>query len=60
MSSKLIIVHLFNLIHNYYIRSRLDKFRDDTLQKPILSIIGAIIRDYQPLFENYYFYTSGT
>lgn len=28
--------------------------------KPLLSLLGSLIQDYQPLWQNYYFYTAGS
>ncbi|KAI8803268.1 peroxisome membrane protein [Cladochytrium replicatum] len=42
-----------------FTRERLDGFITATSGKPLISIISAVLKDYQPLWEEYYFYTSG-
>ncbi|KAI9597240.1 peroxisome membrane protein [Syncephalis fuscata] len=43
-----------------YTKSRVDGVRNWLSSKPLLSLIGSIIGNYQPLWESLYFYTSGS
>ncbi|CAG8504822.1 4574_t:CDS:2 [Diversispora eburnea] len=39
---------------------RINNFCQTVSNKPILSLFGGILRDYQPLWENIYFYTASS
>ncbi|KAI8075443.1 peroxisome membrane protein [Gilbertella persicaria] len=41
-------------------RPRLEKFCNKTESKPILSMVSGVLRDYLPLWEQIYFYTSAS
>ena len=41
-------------------RPRLEKFCVATQDRFLISIIAGVIRDYQPLWEKVYFYTSSS
>ncbi|GAB5588948.1 hypothetical protein Unana1_03848 [Umbelopsis nana] len=43
-----------------FTRPRLEKFCLATQDKTLLSIVAGVIRDYQPLWEKVYFYTSAS
>ncbi|OZJ04758.1 hypothetical protein BZG36_01830 [Bifiguratus adelaidae] len=43
-----------------YTRPRLERFCDKVQNKPLISIVAGVIRDYQPLWESVYFYTSAS
>ncbi|KAG0748275.1 hypothetical protein G6F57_003731 [Rhizopus arrhizus] len=54
----------FNLMRGvFYLRitrPRLERFCNKTEDKPILSMVSTIIREYLPLWEDIYFYTSAS
>ncbi|KAJ2159454.1 hypothetical protein GGF46_002998 [Coemansia sp. RSA 552] len=39
---------------------RLTRVADWCSNKPLLSLLGSLIQDYQPLWQQYYFYTAGS
>ncbi|CDS06887.1 hypothetical protein LRAMOSA09411 [Lichtheimia ramosa] len=41
-------------------RPRLERFCNSVENKPVLSLVSGILRDYLPLWENIYFYTSSS
>ncbi|KAI8140535.1 peroxisome membrane protein [Fennellomyces sp. T-0311] len=41
-------------------RPRLERFCNSVENKPVLSIVSGILRDYLPLWQNIYFYTSAS
>ncbi|KAI7861039.1 peroxisome membrane protein [Circinella umbellata] len=41
-------------------RPRLERFCNSVENKPVLSLVGGILRDYLPLWQNIYFYTSAS
>ncbi|KAJ1924440.1 hypothetical protein IWQ60_005204, partial [Tieghemiomyces parasiticus] len=43
-----------------YTKPRLDRFIARTEKKPLLSLFTGILKDYQPLWESVYFYTSAS
>ncbi|KAJ1819176.1 hypothetical protein LPJ56_001643 [Coemansia sp. RSA 2599] len=43
-----------------FTESRLTRIAEWCNNKPLLSLLGSLIQDYQPLWENYYFYTAGS
>ncbi|KAI9482848.1 MAG: peroxisome membrane protein [Benjaminiella poitrasii] len=55
---------LFNLMRGiFYLkitRPRLERFCNRTESKPILSMAAGVLRDYLPLWEQIYFYTSAS
>jgi hypothetical protein len=40
------------------IRERLHNFCESASKKPLISLVGGIVRDYQPLWESVYFYSN--
>lgn len=38
-------------------RERLHNFCESASKKPLISLVGGIVRDYQPLWESVYFYS---
>ncbi|KAJ1937361.1 hypothetical protein FBU59_004773, partial [Linderina macrospora] len=45
---------------NRFTESRLTGVAEWCNNKPLLSLLGALIQDYQPLWQNYYFYTAAS
>ncbi|KAJ2025397.1 hypothetical protein IWW57_003391 [Coemansia sp. S610] len=43
-----------------YTESRLTRVAEWCNNKPLLSLLGSLIQDYQPLWQNYYFYTAAS
>ncbi|KAJ1951861.1 hypothetical protein EC988_003865, partial [Linderina pennispora] len=43
-----------------FTESRLTRVADWCNNKPLLSLLGALIQDYQPLWQHYYFYTAAS
>ncbi|KAJ2500832.1 hypothetical protein IWW47_003177 [Coemansia sp. RSA 2052] len=43
-----------------FTESRLTRVAEWCNNKPLLSLLGSLIQDYQPLWQNYYFYTSAS
>ncbi|KAJ2006382.1 hypothetical protein GGI04_001900 [Coemansia thaxteri] len=43
-----------------FTESRLTRAAEWCSNKPLLSLLGSLIQDYQPLWQNYYFYTAGS
>ncbi|KAJ1800190.1 hypothetical protein LPJ59_001279 [Coemansia sp. RSA 2399] len=43
-----------------FVESRMTRVADWCGNKPLLSLVGALIRDYLPLWQQYYFYTSAS
>ncbi|KAJ2745266.1 hypothetical protein GGI20_002289 [Coemansia sp. BCRC 34301] len=43
-----------------FTESRLTHIAEWCNNKPLLSLLGSLIQDYQPLWQNYYFYTSAS
>ncbi|KAJ1727441.1 hypothetical protein LPJ61_004567 [Coemansia biformis] len=43
-----------------FTESRLTRIADWCNNKPLLSLLGSLIQDYQPLWQQYYFYTAGS
>ncbi|ORX74806.1 hypothetical protein DL89DRAFT_273868 [Linderina pennispora] len=43
-----------------FTESRLTRVADWCNNKPLLSLLGALIQDYQPLWQQYYFYTAAS
>jgi len=41
-----------------YTRPKLESFADMASQKPLLSLFGALVRDWVPLIDEYYYYTA--
>ncbi|KAI9250529.1 peroxisome membrane protein [Phascolomyces articulosus] len=41
-------------------RPRLERFCNSVENKPVVSLVGGILRDYLPLWQNIYFYTSAS
>ncbi|KAI8923209.1 peroxisome membrane protein [Entophlyctis helioformis] len=46
--------------YDSFTKSHLDAFAASISTKPVVSMLGSVIKDYQPFWENYYFYTSGS
>ena len=44
--------------YDHYTKNVIGGFCDGLSNVPILSIIASLIRDYQPYWENYHFYTN--
>ncbi|KAJ3319463.1 Peroxisomal membrane protein pex16, partial [Boothiomyces sp. JEL0866] len=49
---------LRNPIYEIFSKPKIQGIIDWTITKPLLSIIGSVLNDYTPLWENYHFYTS--
>ncbi|KAJ2400763.1 hypothetical protein GGI23_001834 [Coemansia sp. RSA 2559] len=43
-----------------FVESRMTRMADWCSNKPLLSLVGALIHDYLPLWQQYYFYTSAS
>ncbi|KAJ1835533.1 hypothetical protein LPJ63_001013 [Coemansia sp. RSA 2711] len=43
-----------------FTESRLTRLAEWCNNKPLLSLLGSLIQDYQPLWQQYYFYTAGS
>ncbi|KAJ1833666.1 hypothetical protein LPJ73_007878 [Coemansia sp. RSA 2703] len=43
-----------------FTESRLSRVAEWCNNKPLLSLLGSLIQDYQPLWQQYYFYTAGS
>ncbi|KAJ1644942.1 hypothetical protein J3B02_000180 [Coemansia erecta] len=43
-----------------FTESRLTRVAEWCNNKPLLSLLGSLIQDYQPLWQQYYFYTAGS
>ncbi|KAJ2787740.1 hypothetical protein H4R21_007083 [Coemansia helicoidea] len=43
-----------------FTESRLTRVADWCSNKPLLSLLGSLIQDYQPLWQQFYFYTAGS
>ncbi|KAF0546618.1 peroxisome membrane protein [Gigaspora margarita] len=46
--------------YEQFTRPKINNFCNSVCNKPILSLFGGILRDYQPLWENIYFYTASS
>ncbi|KAG0346176.1 Peroxisomal membrane protein pex16 [Podila humilis] len=46
--------------YDRFTKERLHKFTESASKKPLISLVGGIVKDYQPLWESVYFYTSGS
>ncbi|KAF9208459.1 Peroxisomal membrane protein pex16 [Haplosporangium sp. Z 27] len=46
--------------YTQYTKERLDNFCESASKKPLISLVGGIVKDYQPLWESVYFYTAGS
>ncbi|KAF9427425.1 Peroxisomal membrane protein pex16 [Entomortierella beljakovae] len=46
--------------YTQFTKERLDNFCESASKKPLISLVGGIVRDYQPLWESVYFYTAGS
>ncbi|KAM3579156.1 Peroxisomal membrane protein pex16 [Umbelopsis sp. WA50703] len=46
--------------YQHFTKPKLEAFCDATETRPVASIIAGVIRDYQPLWEDVYFYTAGS
>ncbi|KAI8351568.1 peroxisomal membrane protein pex16 [Mortierella sp. GBAus27b] len=46
--------------YDRFTKERLHNFCESTSKKPLISLLGGIVQDYQPLWESVYFYTSGS
>ncbi|KAG0027468.1 Peroxisomal membrane protein pex16 [Podila clonocystis] len=46
--------------YDRFTKERLHKFTVAASKKPLISLVGGIVKDYQPLWESIYFYTSGS
>ncbi|KAF9911253.1 Peroxisomal membrane protein pex16 [Lobosporangium transversale] len=46
--------------YDQFTKERLHNFCESTSKKPLISLVGGIVRDYQPLWESVYFYTAGS
>jgi len=56
---RLLIYYLFKgPIWKTFTKPRLESFADKTENKPVLSIISALVRDWVPLIDEYYYYTA--
>ncbi|KAI9136300.1 peroxisome membrane protein [Paraphysoderma sedebokerense] len=51
---------LRNPVYEKLTKPRLDSFCASMIDKPLIRIFAAILQDYQPLWENIYFYTCGS
>ncbi|CAB4436316.1 unnamed protein product [Rhizophagus irregularis] len=47
-------------LYEKFTRTKINNFCHSVSNKPILSLFGGILRDYQPLWENVYFYTASS
>lgn len=50
----IIYEYFFRLTFN---RERLHRFTESASKKPLISLVGGIVKDYQPLWESVYFYS---
>ncbi|KAI9474504.1 hypothetical protein LPJ78_001181 [Coemansia sp. RSA 989] len=46
--------------YDQFTESRLSGIAEWCNRKPLLSLLGSLIQDYQPLWQQYYFYTAGS
>ncbi|KAF9996040.1 Peroxisomal membrane protein pex16 [Modicella reniformis] len=46
--------------YDRFTKERLSNFCEATSKKPLISLLGGIVRNYQPLWESVYFYTAGS
>ncbi|KAJ2455263.1 hypothetical protein EV183_000998 [Coemansia sp. RSA 2336] len=46
--------------YDRFTESRLSGIAEWCNRKPLLSLLGSLIQDYQPLWQQYYFYTAGS
>ncbi|KAJ2852255.1 hypothetical protein IWW36_000397 [Coemansia brasiliensis] len=46
--------------YDRFTESRLSGIAEWCNNKPLLSLLGSLIQDYQPLWQQYYFYTAGS
>ncbi|KAI8598921.1 peroxisome membrane protein [Dissophora ornata] len=46
--------------YDRFTKERLHNFCESASKKPLISLVGGIVRDYQPLWESVYFYTAGS
>ncbi|KAG0196812.1 Peroxisomal membrane protein pex16 [Mortierella sp. GBA30] len=46
--------------YDQFTKERLHNFCESASKKPLISLVAGIVRDYQPLWESVYFYTSGS
>ncbi|KAG0360811.1 Peroxisomal membrane protein pex16 [Mortierella sp. AD032] len=46
--------------YDRFTKERLHNFCESASKKPLISLVGGIVRDYQPLWESVYFYTSAS
>ncbi|KAG0249463.1 Peroxisomal membrane protein pex16 [Linnemannia exigua] len=46
--------------YDRFTKERLHNFCESVSKKPLISLVGGIVRDYQPLWESVYFYTAGS
>ncbi|TPX64188.1 hypothetical protein SpCBS45565_g06030 [Spizellomyces sp. 'palustris'] len=50
---------LRNPVYERFTKERLDAFVEGARKRPLISLFAGILRDYQPLWEKWHFYTSG-
>ncbi|KAJ3146060.1 Peroxisomal membrane protein pex16 [Geranomyces michiganensis] len=50
---------LRNPFYAHWTRARMNAFVDSAGRRPLISLFAGILRDYQPLWEKWHFYTSG-
>ncbi|KAI8592423.1 peroxisome membrane protein [Geranomyces variabilis] len=50
---------LRNPFYTHWTRARMNAFVDSAGRRPLISLFAGILRDYQPLWEKWHFYTSG-
>ncbi|KAF7985346.1 hypothetical protein HWV62_6559 [Athelia sp. TMB] len=41
-----------------YTRPKIESFTESTARTPILGLVGALVKDWMPLIDDYYYYTS--
>ncbi|KAG0004153.1 Peroxisomal membrane protein pex16 [Entomortierella chlamydospora] len=46
--------------YDQFTKERLNNFCESASKKPLISLVGGIVQDYQPLWESVYFYTAGS
>ncbi|CAG8441496.1 13517_t:CDS:2 [Ambispora gerdemannii] len=51
---------LRNPFYSKFTKQKIDAFCNSMSTKPILSLLGGILRDYQPLIENLHYYTASS
>ncbi|CAG8564922.1 11113_t:CDS:2 [Ambispora leptoticha] len=51
---------LRNPFYSKFTKQKIDAFCNAVSTKPILSLLGGILRDYQPLIENLHYYTASS